>query len=155
MLRRLSFATAAAAASTALLAGAGPAMAAADPAASATARACSGVVQINSLAFQPAQVSPGQGSTATLTATNCTGQAQTVSETWYGRFTSATGGFPQGCPVVDPFLRTVAFAAHQRVAASTSYLVLAGCQASAFTVTVTLSQNGVQLGQASAVLTIG
>ncbi|MEV6010506.1 hypothetical protein AB0M29_27275 [Streptomyces sp. NPDC051976] len=154
MLRRLSALLAAAAGATVLLAG-GPVAAAAPAAVTAPPATCSGVVRINSLAFSPAQVAPGQTSQAALTATNCTGVTQAVTETWTARWgADASGGVPQGCPILDPFLRSVSFAPYTRVTTSTGYLVLSGCTADRLTVTVTLRQGTTLLGQRSADLVI-
>jgi hypothetical protein len=117
---------------------------------------CSTVVKVNGLAFDPPSVPAGGTSTATLTATDCTGLPQTVTETWQGRFTSGSStGIPAGCPAVDPLPRSVTFAPYQRVATSTGYLVFAGCTADRFHLTVTISQGGVQLTTATADLLIG
>lgn len=116
---------------------------------------CSGVVGVDGFGFSPAVVAPGESSAATLTATNCTALPQTVSETWAGRYSSSTGtGVPAGCPIIDPLLRGVTFAPHASAATSTTYLALPGCTADRLTVTVTLSQGGVQLGRVSADLLI-
>lgn len=138
----------------ALLAG-GTAASAAGPAPAAGAAACVGGIRVNSFAFHPASVHPGASSAATLALTNCTGSPVAVNETWYGRFTDASGGFPSGCPVVDPFLRSRTVPGYSQVVDSTSYLVFAGCTATAFTATVTLATpTGTVLTTVTAVLTI-
>ena len=150
--------TAVAAGVTMLLAGGGPASADAPLPATPPTSTCSGTVgiAIDGLAFDPPAVLPGATSDATLTATNCTDLSQSVTETWTGRFSSASGtGIPEGCPVIDPLARPVTFAPHEQVQTDTSYLVFAGCTADRLTVTVTISQNGVQLAQQSADLVIG
>lgn len=154
--RRLSaIVTTAAVGAVVLLAGGGPASADALPSPTPQPGTCSGTIGIDSFAFDPAVVLPGASSDATLTATNCTGMSQSVTETWTGRFTSATGtGVPAGCPVIDPLARPVTFAPHTQVATATSYLVPSGCAASGLTVTVTISQDGTQLAQGSADLVI-
>ncbi|MEE4542376.1 hypothetical protein V2S66_10430 [Streptomyces sp. V4-01] len=153
---RLAAACLTVAAATAALLGAGGARAlAAGPGATPPPTTCSGVVRIDALAFAPAEIAAGQSSTATLVATNCTGQPQNVSETWAASWVSAsTTGIPAGCPVIDPLSRQATFAPHARAAASTGYLVFAGCTADALRLTVTVSQSGVLLGRASATLLI-
>ncbi|WP_333770892.1 hypothetical protein [Streptomyces sp. IBSBF 2435] len=155
MLRRLSaLVTAAAAVATATVVSAGgPAAAATPPPAPC---ATSSVVRVDGLAFDPASVPAGGTSTATLAATNCTGQSRTISETWVGRFLSGTStGIPAGCPVIDPLPRSVTFAPYAQVSTAGSYLVLAGCTADRLRLTVTLSQGGVQLASRTADLLIG
>jgi hypothetical protein len=154
VLRKLSaIVTAAAAGAAVLVAGGGPAMA--GTASAALPSTCSGVLRVDSFVFNPAQVARGQSSAATLTATNCTGVTQTVSETWYGRFSSTTStGIPPGCPVYDPLPLQATFAPHAQVTRATSYLTFAGCTADRLTITVSISQGGVQLAQRNAVLAI-
>ncbi|HEY3477658.1 MAG TPA: hypothetical protein VGL02_02060 [Streptomyces sp.] len=155
MLRRLSAPVAAAAAGATVLLTGGPVMADAPSSATPAPSTCSGVVRINSLTFSPAEVAPGGTSAATLKATNCTGVTQSVTETWTARWGSdASGGIPQGCPVLDPLLRGVSFAPYAHNATSTGYLVFAGCTADRLTVTVTLRQGTTLLGQRSADLLI-
>jgi hypothetical protein len=155
VLRQLSAIVTAAAAGAVLLAGGGPASADTPPVATPPGT-CSGVIGIDSLAFDPASVLPGATSDATLTATNCTTLSQSVSETWTARFSSDTGtGIPAGCPVIDPLARPVTFAPAEQVATTTGYLVPSGCTADRLTVTVAVDQNGVQLARASADLLIG
>jgi hypothetical protein len=141
-----------ASASLALAAGTASAASAATPAVCAT----SDVIVIDGFAFNPATVARGQSSAATLAAHNCTGQTQVVSETWYGKFLSATGtGLPAGCPVLDPFSKSVTFGPHAAVTSSTTYSTFPGCTASALRVTVSLtSSGGASLGSATATLTI-
>lgn len=137
-----------------LLTGGGSAWAAA-PSPAPSVSACSGVVEVDGFAFTPAAVLPGGDSAAVLAVTNCTAQAQTVSEQWTGRFSSLTGtGIPAGCPVIDPLPRSQALPAHTEETTATTYTVPAGCTADRLTVTVQLSQDGTPLATASAVLTI-
>lgn len=141
-----------ASASLALAAGTASAAASATPAVCST----SSVIVIDGFVFNPATVARGQSSAATLAAHNCTGQTQVVSETWYGRYLSATGtGLPAGCPVIDPLERSVTFGPHAAVTSSTTYSTFAGCTASALQVTVSLtSSSGAALGSATATLAI-
>jgi hypothetical protein len=153
VLRKLSAIVTATAAGAAVLVAGGPAvagtMSAARPA------TCSGVLRVDSFVFVPAQVARGQSSAATLTATNCTAVSQTVSETWYGRFSSTTTpGIPPGCPVYDPLPLQATFAPHAQITRATSYLTFTGCAADRLTITVSISQGGVQLAQRNAVLAI-
>ena len=137
-----------------LLTGGGSAGAAA-PSAVMAPGACSGVLRVDGFAFSPAAVLAGGSSTAVLTATNCTAQAQTVTEQWTGRFSSLTStGVPVGCPVIDPLLRSRVFAARSQATSSTTYVIPTGCAAGQLTVTVQLTQGGTVLGTASAVLAI-
>lgn len=134
-----------------------PATAAAPPTSAAPCATGAPVVRIDGLAFNPPSVTAGGTSAATLTATNCTGQSQTVSATWAGRFLSddPSTGYPAGCPVVDPLAPSVAFAPYAQVATTTAYLVFPGCTADRFRLTVTLSQGGVLLDSRTAELLIG
>jgi hypothetical protein len=124
----------------------------------ATPAVCStsNVVVIDGFAFNPATVARGQSSTATLAAHNCTGQTQVVSETWYGKYLSASGtGLPSGCPIIDPLERSVTFGPHAAVSSSTTYSTFPTCTASALQVTVSLTgSTGAALGSATATLTI-
>jgi hypothetical protein len=149
-------ATAAAAAAAVAAVPAGPAAAAAPPASGAPCATAAAVLRVGALTWDPPSVPAGGTSAATLTATNCTGQDQTVSETWSGRFLSGSStGIPSGCPAVDPLPRTVTFAPHARVATTTSYLVFPGCTADRLRLTVTVSQGAVQLASRTADLIIG
>ena len=156
MPRRIARALTTGAAALGLLVGAGGVAAAGAPAATAaTPLSCSGVVQINAFAFTPAQVLAGQSSTASLTARNCTAKSQTVNEMWYGRFSNASTGIPAGCPVLDPFIRSVSIAAHAKTTTATTYTVNSGCTATQLAVTVTISaQDGTVLAQRTANLRI-
>lgn len=158
MPRRLSaLVTAAAAVATAAAVSAGgPAAAAAPPTTGAPCASAATVIRIDGLAFDPPSVPAGGTSTATLTATNCTGLDRTVSETWAGRFLSGSStGYPAGCPAIDPLPRSVTFAPHEQVATSTGYLVFPGCTADRLRLTVTVSQGGVPLASRTADLLIG
>lgn len=157
MLRTLSaIVTATAAGAAVLLTGGGPA-AALDGAPQATPvpGTCSGVVRVGTLTFDPAQVARGGMSGATVKTTNCTGQSQAVTETWTGRFTSASGtGIPQGCPALDPLPRQVTLAPYAQISTTTSYLAFSGCTADRLTVTVRVTQGAVLIAQRSADLII-
>jgi hypothetical protein len=142
-------------AAAAALTAAGVQAAAAAPGAATPPTGCTGVVRIDALALDPAHVPAGGSATATLVATNCTGQTQNVSETWAASWVSAgTTGIPAGCPVIDPLSRQASFAPYARAAASTGYLVFAGCTADALRLTVTLSRSGVVIARAGATLGI-
>ncbi|HEV2638701.1 MAG TPA: hypothetical protein VGX23_26370 [Actinocrinis sp.] len=159
MIRTFLAAAATTVATTALvLAATGPAVAAAAPVRAAAPAACvtTAAITVNSFSFNPAQVVPGQSSTANLYTTNCTGVTQATQETWTGQYLSASGaGLPSGCPVIDPLLRPVTYAPYQAVLTSTSYLVLSGCTANALKVTVRITgTGGVLINQASATLAI-
>ena len=156
--RFLSTAAALAAGSAMALASAGAASASAGAPAAAPATPCatSTVIAIDSFAFSPTQVDPGQSSTANLVTTNCTASSQTTLQTWIGQYISASGtGLPSGCPVIDPLARSVTYSPYQEVLTSTSYLVLSGCKANALKVTVRITgANGVLINQGSATLLI-
>lgn len=112
-------------------------------------------IAIDGFAFSPAIVARGQSSTATLAAHNCTALTQVVSETWYGKYIGSGTGIPAGCPVIDPFVRSVTFAPFASVSTGTRYSTFASCTASALQITVKLANSsGVALGQATATLTI-
>ena len=68
----------------------------------AQACAVTSVIEITHFAFNPPAIPPGQSSTATLTAQNCTNQVQQTSEIWSGRFANSSGSIPPGCPAIDP-----------------------------------------------------
>jgi hypothetical protein len=117
--------------------------------------ACTGVIQITSLAFSPAAIAPGQSSTATLQARNCTGQTQQTTATWFGQFIGSSTGIPTGCAAVDPLPRPTTFAPFSAIAQSTSYLVFSSCTASALRITVQITgSGGTLLASASTSLTI-
>lgn len=154
--RLVSLVTAVAAAGAAvLLTGGGPAVADSPSPVTPPPTTCTGVIRINSFVFDPAQVFAGKPSTGTLTATNCTGQSQAVTETWSGRYlSSTTTGFPAGCAAIDPLPRGVTFAPHARVATSTTYATFPSCTADIMRITVNITQAGTLLGTATADLTI-
>ncbi|SEO31824.1 hypothetical protein [Actinacidiphila rubida] len=152
--RPLALLTAAAAVAAAVLGAALPA-AASTPPATGTPPACSGGAGLTGLSFDPAQIAPGQTSTATATAVNCTQTTQQGSETWQASWTSAAGtGLPAGCPVLDPLVRQVALAPGAVVLTSTGYLVLPGCTASGLHLTVTLRLTSGQVSVRAADLAI-
>ena len=116
---------------------------------------CAGGVVIDSFAFYPPQVAPGQSSAAVLGATNCTTTTLATTQEWTGRFIGASTGFPAGCPVIDPLLRSVSMPPQSEVSTETSYLVLSSCTAVELQVTVTIrGTSGNTLAQATAVLHI-
>jgi hypothetical protein len=123
-------------------------------AAPARPAACTGTVEITSLAFNPPAVSPGGSSTATLKAQNCTGQTVNASATWTAQFRGAGGGVPAGCPAIDALSRAATFAPHGTVTQSTRYLVPAGCTATSLHLTVRISAGGTVLATGTATLTI-
>jgi hypothetical protein len=123
----------------------------------AQAAPCTGTVQITSLAFAPATVAPGQSSTATLVAQNCTDQTQATSTVWFGRFLSSSGAaFPPGCPAIDPVALPATFPPGGQASRSLSYLALASCTATdlQLTVRITSSTDGSTLAEQTADLAI-
>jgi hypothetical protein len=157
VVRKLSAIMTAAAAGAGLLMAGGGAAAADTPTAAAhpAHAACSGVIRVDSFAFDPAQITRGGTATASLTATNCTRQSRAVTAAWSGRYSSASSpGIPQGCPAIDPLPRPTTFAPHERATTSMSYLTFSGCLADKLTVTVVITQGGVQLALVKADLAI-
>lgn len=123
---------------------------AADPA------ACTGTVQVTSFSFDPATVSPGGGSTATLVLQNCTSTAVSVSTTWFGTFSApGVSGIPAGCAAIDPLPSTpMTIAANGTLSESQVYSVFAQCTATELDAKVNLSAGGTTVGTFSAPLTI-
>lgn len=133
----------------------GASASAATPATAAGPALCTGTVQINSLTFVPSTVAPGQSSTATLKARNCTAQTLQTTTYWYGRFVGPTPGIPAGCPAVDPLPRPLTFTPHGSASLSTSYLTFASCTATSFQLNVRIvGPGGALLATRDATLTI-
>jgi hypothetical protein len=125
--------------------------------AAAPAQACAvtSVIEITHFAFNPPAIPPGQSATATLTAQNCTNQAQQTSEIWSGRFTGPSGGIPPGCPAIDPISIGVNFPPHGAVSKSVTYAVPLSCTATQLIVTANIDgDNGMLLAHGTAVLEI-
>jgi hypothetical protein len=122
----------------------------------AQACAVSKVIEITHFAFNPPAVVPGGSSTATLTAQNCTDQAQQTTEIWSGRFVGTSAGtIPPGCPVIDPIAFGVDFPPLGAVSKSVGYSVPASCTATQLIVTADINgPNGVLLAEGTAVLQI-
>lgn len=123
-------------------------------AASQSTPPCSGEVHITHLAFNPAAVTPGETSTASLTAVNCTGTAQQTTATWFGSFLGASTGIPSGCPAIDPLPQQATFSPYGTYKSSVGYLVPASCTADELAVTVQLAQDGTVLATKTADLAI-
>jgi hypothetical protein len=125
------------------LAASGPAAAAAArPDAHAAPQACTAAtaIELDGFAFAPSEVAPGGSATADLITTNCTASTLATEEEWTGQWLSPTGtGLPSGCPVIDPLVRGVTYAAGQELAENTTYEVPTGCQAAELAVTVRIS----------------
>jgi hypothetical protein len=97
---------------------------------------CVGTIQITSLTLNPTPATPGQTVTATVVAQNCTSQPQQASVMYVARYVSASGGFPAGCPVIDPLPpQQVSFAAGGAYTGALGYHTLSGCTATALQVT--------------------
>jgi hypothetical protein len=154
MIRRLAtLATAIVVPAMLLLAGNG----AASAAVTARPAPCSGVLAITAFGFHPPQVLLGQGSTATVSAVNCTSQSQQASVTWFGHYVNPAGGTlpPPGCPVIDPILFQATFAPRGSYTGSVGYTALSFCTAPQLQVTVQFrAPSGTLLAQATATLTI-
>ncbi|MEV8515803.1 cellulose-binding domain-containing protein [Dactylosporangium sp. NPDC051484] len=143
-----------AAAALAALCTAGAALAATAPAHAADP-ACTGTIRIASMTWSPAQIMPGQGSTLTLVAQNCTGTAQQVSLFSYGRFLGAGSDIPPGCPVIDPLApRQITIAAGETYTATSGYGTFATCTATRLQVTAQFSIDGTPVASRSADLAI-
>lgn len=114
-----------------------------------------GPVQIISLAFAPPAVAPGQSSTATLRAGNCTAQTVQANTTWIAKFvgTSSTG-IPAGCPAISPLVKKVTFDPFGAVSTSVGYLVFPGCSATSLELTVRISQGATLLATGTTTLQI-
>jgi hypothetical protein len=135
--------------------GAASASAAQAPATAGAACSTAQTIQISNLSFQPPAVHPGQFSTATATAVNCTAHTQQAVVQWYGRFIGATGTtFPAGCPVLDPVSFSLTLAPFATASSSLGYSVPASCTANGLVVTVTVAQQGKVVAQRSAELII-
>jgi hypothetical protein len=136
----------------------GGAAAAVAPGGQAAPQACTTTVplQINGFAFAPSQVTPGESATADLISTNCAAVSLATDEEWLGQWISASGtGFPAGCPVIDPFTRSVTYEPGQQLAVNTTYLVPTGCTADELAVTVRIySTSGAEIATATADLRI-
>jgi hypothetical protein len=114
-------------------------------------------IEVNGFAFTPSLVSPGGQSTADLITTNCTQVSVATEETWVAQWVGAAGGgFPSGCPVIDPLPpRTVDYGPGQELAENSTYMVPSGCEATGLKVTVRINSNaGVAITQATATLNI-
>jgi hypothetical protein len=123
--------------------------------ADATPASCPGVIQITRLAWSPPQVSPGQMSTATVMARNCTGQAQQTSVIWFEHFIGSGTGIPPGCPAIDPLPPQPAnFAPFGRFTTSSGTLVPPSCTATKLEVTFNFDRSGVVIAQKTADLLI-
>lgn len=143
-----------------LCAGGAALAATAAPAGAATAApattACAGTIQIASMTWNPAQVQPGQGSTLTVVAQNCTAQPQQASLMFVARFLGSADGIPPGCPVIDPLPpATVTIAAGATYTATQGYSTFAGCTADRLEVTATFSSGGTVLARGVTDLPIG
>jgi hypothetical protein len=125
-------------------------------AASPSACPVSAVIEITSFAFSPPTVVPGQSSTATLTAVNCTDLSQQTSETWSGQWSApSTSAAPTGCPAIDPFALPVTFPPDGSVSTSETYSVPSSCTATQLIVTVDIRGiDGALLAHGTAVLQI-
>ena len=124
------------------LAASGPAAAAGQPAHAVPAACATATpIRLNGFAFAPPEVTPGNSATADLITTNCTANTLATTEEWLGQWQSptSTGLPPNGCPVIDPFIRQVTYAPGQELAENTTYLVPAGCTATELAVTVRIS----------------
>jgi hypothetical protein len=119
---------------------------------------CAGstVIAITHFAFNPRSIPPGQSSTATLTALNCTDKPQQASDSWYARFTGPDGGMLPGCPVIDPLPPFADnFPPHGTVSNRLSYSVPQQCTATQLIVTAGIYGNDdIVLAQRNATLQI-
>ncbi|HEY0534218.1 MAG TPA: cellulose binding domain-containing protein [Actinoplanes sp.] len=125
-------------------------------AAQAAVATCTGSVQISSLTFNPAQGIPGQTTTATVIAQNCTNQPQQASVLLTGRFIGPLAGIPAGCPSIDPLPpQQVAIPPAGTYATGLGYLIFSGCTATSLQVTARFTNAaGAVLATQSATLPI-
>jgi hypothetical protein len=123
----------------------------------ASAATCTGTgtVQIISLSFNPASIAPGQRSTATMVAQNCTAQAITATSTWAARLIGPGTGIPPGCPAIDPLAQATNFPAGGQVTVGLGYLTFASCTATALQLTVTVNGAAGPLASQTATLLLG
>jgi hypothetical protein len=121
----------------------------------ATAATCAGTVQITSFVFNPPVVSPGQPSTAALTAQNCTSEPVQALVTWSARYLGSSAGIPPGCPAIDPVAMGLALPANGQTNATLTYLTFASCTATGLQVTGTIAAAGTTLASGTATLAIG
>ncbi len=140
----------------AVLGEAGTAAAATAARSGAAAAPCTGTIQVAQFAFSPATVPTGQGSTASVTAVNCTAQSVQSTVTWYGRYLVAgSSNIPPGCPVIDPVAFQAAIAPNGQYTGSLGYGTFATCAATQLQVTVSFDgPSGAVFAQATATLNI-
>lgn len=123
--------------------------------ASPSACSVSTVIEIAHFAFNPPAVSPGQSSTATLTAVNCTDQIQQTSEIWSGRYIGPSTGTPPGCPAIDPVAFAVTFPPNGTVSTSETYSVPLSCTATQLVLTADIyGKSGNLYAHGTAILNI-
>jgi hypothetical protein len=115
---------------------------------------CTGRVKIASFDWQPNPTAAGDSAIATVAAQNCKNNVTTVSVEWLGQYSAPGGGFPAGCPVIDPVSTPLTLQAKGEASAQLGFSILPGCSATALTETVRLSLNGTVLATASATLMI-
>ncbi len=140
-----------------IITGSGLTVTAMSGAAVASTSACSvsNVIEIAHFAFNPPVVSPGQSSTATLAALNCTDQSQQATEIWSGRFVGPSPGTPPGCPVIDPVAFAVTFPPNGTVSTDVTYSVPSSCTATQLIVTADIyGKDGVLFAHGTATLEI-
>jgi hypothetical protein len=111
-------------------------------AAAAGPAACTSTIRITSLRFNPLAVSPGQSSTATLHARNCTSQTQQTTTIWFGQFIGSGVGIPAGCAAIDPLPGPTTFTPHGTITLSSTYLVFASCTSTSLQITVQINGSG-------------
>ena len=136
-----------------VLAGAGPAAAAVQSGVSSAS--CTGTIQIDSFAFGAPVVTAGQPAVASLTASNCTAQPVNATVQAYGRFFGPSGNsLPPGCPVVDPYLLYVTFAANGQYTNNFGTSTFTGCTATSYQEYVSFSVGGTVVASATATIAI-
>jgi plastocyanin len=133
-------------------------IAAGSPAASAAGAApaaCTGTVQITSMTFSPPSVTAGQGSTATLTTQNCTGQTVATTETWFAQLLNF-GPVPGTCIAFDPIPFGRTYQPNQAATRTVGFGTFPACTASLLraTVRITNSADGTLLATQTADLQI-
>ncbi|MFG1903160.1 cellulose binding domain-containing protein [Micromonospora carbonacea] len=117
--------------------------------------ACTGTVRITSMTWSPPQIMPGQGSTLTVVAQNCTDTPQQASFFSYQQFLGSGPGVPPGCPIVEPLpARPVTIEAGGTFTATSRYNTYAGCTATRLLVTAQFTLGSTLLDAGSANLEI-
>jgi len=107
--------------------------------------ACTGTVQVKSLAFDPATISAGDDAVAKLVAQNCTDQPIQVMVEYIARFTDADhldSGIVPGCLVYDPYPLYLSLPAGGTATSTPHWSTYPGCPATGMRVTARVHASG-------------